>query len=284
MEERLQKIIARAGVASRRHAEELISSGQVAVNGQIVTELGTKADAERDHIRVAGKLLHATETKVYLALHKPDGVVATLQDPEGRKTIAHFLRGVPGRVFPVGRLEYHASGLMLLTNDGELANRMMRARELKQEYLCKIDGALNDAEVRDVERRGRVKMQRAKGMPSGWWEVKASGVSKDEFRKTLIASGHHVDKLRRMAIGNIELGSLAPGEYRHLTREEVADLERAVAKAEKTVASGARPSIPPFQRQGRQAKSAVSEKRRPFAHKARKERKPRGSKRNGAHG
>jgi 23S rRNA pseudouridine2605 synthase len=131
MEERLQKIIARAGVASRRHAEELISSGQVAVNGQTVTELGAKADAERDHIRVAGKLLHASETKVYIALNKPDGVVSTLQDPEGRRTIAGFLHGLQGRIFPVGRLEYHASGLMLLTNDGELANRTMRAHELR---------------------------------------------------------------------------------------------------------------------------------------------------------
>jgi 23S rRNA pseudouridine2605 synthase len=293
MEERLQKIIARAGVTSRRHAEELISSGQVAVNGQIVTELGTKADAERDHIRVAGKLLHAKETKVYIALHKPDGVVATMQDPEGRRTVAHFLSGVPGRVFPVGRLEYHASGLLLLTNDGELANRMMRAHQLRQEYLCKVDGVLSDAEVRDVERRGHVKMQRAKGMPSGWWEVKASGVSKDEFRKTLIASGHHVDKLRRIAIGNLELGALAPGEYRHLTREEVMDLERVVAKAEKMTTSGERPLAPPLVRpfakraqgkQGRHGKSAVREKRRPFAHKAGKERKTRGPKRNGAHG
>jgi 23S rRNA pseudouridine2605 synthase len=293
MRERLQKIIARAGVASRRHAEELISSGQVAVNGQVVTELGTKADAERDHIRVAGKLLHATERKVYIALYKPDGVVATLQDPEGRKTIAHFLTGLPGRVFPVGRLEYHASGLMLLTNDGELANRMMRAHQLRQEYLCKIDGALSDAEIREVERVGHVKLQRAKGMPAGWWEVKAGGVSKDEFRRALIAGGHHVDKLRRIAIANIELGALGPGEYRHITREEVAELERLVAKAEKMATSGEKPFAPPFQRafakraqrkQDRHGKPAIREKRRPFANKARKERKPRGPKRNGAHG
>ncbi len=270
MEERLQKIIARAGVASRRHAEALISSGQVAVNGQVVTELGTKADAERDHIRVAGKLLHASDTKVYIALHKPDGVVATLQDPEGRKTIAHFLSGLPGRVFPVGRLEYHASGLMLLTNDGELANRMMRAHQMKQEYLCKVDGALSDAEVREAERQGHVKMQRAKRMPAGWWEVKAGGVSKDEFRRALIAGGHHVDKLRRIAIGNLELGALAPGEYRHLTREEVMELERAVARAEKVVPGSERPG--------------VSGKRKRFAYKARKERKPRRPKRNGARG
>lgn len=237
MQERLQKIIARAGVASRRHAEELISSGQVAVNGQVVTELGTKADAERDHIRVAGKLLHASETKVYIALHKPDRVVATLQDPEGRRTIADFLRGLPGRVFPIGRLEYHASGLMLLTNDGELANRMMRAHELKQEYLCKIEGALSEAETRDAERRSRVRLERAKGMPAGWWHLKMSGVSKDEFRQSLIAARHRVDKLRRIAIGNIELGALPPGQYRHVSREEIAELEEMVVKAEKRAAS-----------------------------------------------
>lgn len=233
MQERLQKIIARAGVASRRHAEELISSGQVAVNGKTVTELGTKADAERDHIRVAGKLLRPTETKVYLALNKPDGVVATLQDPEGRRTIADFLRGLRGRVFPVGGLEYHASGLMLLTNDGELANRIMRAHELKQEYLCKIEGALSEGEIRTAEQRGRVKLQRAKGMPAGWWEVRMGGVSRDEFRESLIDAGHHVDKLRRIAIGNIELGALPPGRYRHIAAEEIAELEQLIAKAEK---------------------------------------------------
>lgn len=232
MQERLQKIMARAGVASRRRAEELISSGQVAVNGRTVTELGSKADAERDHIRVAGKLLRPTETKVYIALNKPDGVVATLQDPEGRRTIADFLPGLRGRVFPAGGLEYHASGLMLLTNDGELVNRIMRAHELKQEYLCKIDGAPSEAEIRQAEQRGHVKLQRAKGMPAGWWEVKTSGANKDEFRQLLIAGGHHVDKLRRIAIGNIELGALPQGRYRHIAAEEIAELGQLVAKVE----------------------------------------------------
>lgn len=235
MQERLQKIIARAGVASRRHAESLITSGQVAVNGRIVTELGSKADAARDHIRVSGKVIRTSppeaETKVYIALHKPDAVVSTLRDPEGRKTIADFLRGLPGRVFPVGRLEYHASGLLLLTNDGELANRIMRSHNLRQIYLCKIDPALSPAEIRELERRAGVKLARAKSMPAGWWEVKTVGASKDVFRKSLLASGHHVDKLRRVAIANIELGPLPPGRYRHISREEISSLDRLLSKS-----------------------------------------------------
>ncbi|HEV2618031.1 MAG TPA: S4 domain-containing protein [Candidatus Acidoferrales bacterium] len=232
MEERLQKIIARAGVASRRHAEELITAGQVAVNGQVVTELGTKADAARDHIRVSGKLLRERETKVYIMLHKPDGVVSTLRDPEGRRTVADFLSGVQGRVFPVGRLEYHTSGLLLLTNDGDLANRMMRAHALPQKYCVKVSGALSEAELREVQSRGRVKMQRAKGMPGGWWDVTTAGVSKDAFRDALFGSKHPVEKMKRIAVGRLELGPLGPGEYRHVTRDEVAELERSVTRAE----------------------------------------------------
>src|SRR5579875_814936 len=236
MQERLQKIIARAGVASRRRAEALITSGQVAVNGRVVSALGAKADAARDHIRVSGKLLHvsagAAETKVYVALHKPDGVVSTLSDPEGRKTIGDFLRSLPGRVFPVGRLEYHASGLLLLTNDGELANRVMRAHNLPQIYLCKIEPAITAEEIRALERSAGVKIARARSMPGGWWEVKTAGASKDAFRKFLLASGHHVDKLRRVAIANMELGPLPPGRYRHISREEISAFEHALSKSE----------------------------------------------------
>ena len=117
MEERLQKIIARAGIASRRHAEQLIASGLVTVNGQTVTELGSKADASRDHIKVSGKLLRAPKELVYIALHKPAGVVSTMEDPEGRSSLRDFLHGIAERVFPIGRLEYSTSGLLLLTNE-----------------------------------------------------------------------------------------------------------------------------------------------------------------------
>src|ERR1700691_1594842 len=140
MEERIQKIIARAGLASRRHAEEMIRSGLVTVNGQLVTELGSKADIGRDHIKGSGRLLLPGEASahVYLILNKPVEVVATMSDPEGRKSLRDFLYGIPERVFPVGRLEYHSSGLVFLTNDGELANQMLKAHNLPQTYQLKL--------------------------------------------------------------------------------------------------------------------------------------------------
>ncbi len=126
MQERLQKIIARAGIASRRHAEQLILSGQVRVNGQVVRELGTKADASADRIEAAGRVVQANERRVYIVLHKPAEVVSTMADPEGRKTLRNCLRGLPERVYPVGRLDYAASGLVFLTNDGDLTAEMLR--------------------------------------------------------------------------------------------------------------------------------------------------------------
>src|SRR5690348_8678824 len=123
-EERLQKILSQAGIASRRKAEELIQAGRVTVNGASITELGSKADLARDHIKVDGRLLHTPKRHVYIALNKPTGCVTTASDPEGRRTVMHLLRGVRERVFPVGRLDYHSEGLLLLTNDGEFAHRI----------------------------------------------------------------------------------------------------------------------------------------------------------------
>src|SRR5215467_7916583 len=125
--ERLQKIIAAAGIASRRAAERLITGGVVSVNGQIVTELGSKADPQGDHIRVNGKLLHGPELHVYLLMNKPKGYVTTVSDPEGRPTVMNLLRGIRTRVYPVGRLDYGSEGLLLLTNDGELAHALTKA-------------------------------------------------------------------------------------------------------------------------------------------------------------
>ncbi len=140
--ERLQKIIAAAGVASRRKAEELITAGQVSVNGRMVTQLGAKADPDRDHIRVRGKLLRGPEHKLYFMLHKPKGYVTTVSDPQGRPTVMQLMRGVHARLFPVGRLDYLSEGLLLLTNDGELMQQLTRAAtHLPKTYLVKVSGA-----------------------------------------------------------------------------------------------------------------------------------------------
>jgi len=163
MEERLQKIIARAGIASRRHAEDLIRSGMVTVNGRTVTELGSKADEATDHIKVSGKLLHPGHDRVYLVLNKPPEVVSTMSDPEGRRSLQDLLHGIPVRVFPVGRLEYHSMGLVFLTNDGELANRMLKAHRLRQTYLLKLKSLLTFQEIEQLARSTGARITRVRG-------------------------------------------------------------------------------------------------------------------------
>src|ERR1700758_5136438 len=151
MLERLQKIIARSGIASRRHAEELIRSGQVSVNGVVVTELGAKADPEHDRVEAAGKVARASEGRVYLLLHKPPEIVSTLADPERRRTLRNLLVGVAERVFPVGRLDYAASGAVLLTNDGEFASRMLKAApNLTRTYWIKVKGRLSEDQLKSL--------------------------------------------------------------------------------------------------------------------------------------
>jgi 23S rRNA pseudouridine2605 synthase len=146
-EERLQKILSQAGVASRRHAEQLIKEGRVAVNGSVITELGSKADLERDHIKVDGRLVRPPRRLVYIVLNKPDSTVTTVSDPQGRTTVMELLRGVKERVYPVGRLDYHSEGLLLLTNDGELANAITApATHLPKTYVVKANGTLSPDE------------------------------------------------------------------------------------------------------------------------------------------
>src|SRR5580658_568189 len=171
MEERIQKIIARAGLASRRRAEEMIRSGLVTVNGRTITELGSKADIARDHIKVAGKLLRAEaeSDRVYLVLNKPPEVVATLSDPEGRPSLRDLLHGISERVFPVGRLEYHSSGLVFLTNDGELANRILQAHNLPQTYQLKLKTLLTFAEIESLTRSTGARISRLRGKDAPWY-------------------------------------------------------------------------------------------------------------------
>ncbi len=228
MEERLQKIIARAGIASRRHAEDLIRSGMVTVNGRIVTELGSKADEATDHIKVSGKLLRPELDRVYLVLNKPPEVVSTMSDPEGRRSLQDLLHGVPVRVFPVGRLEYHSMGLVFLTNDGELANRMLKAHRLRQTYLLKLKSLLTFQEIEQLARSTGARITRVRGKESPWYEVTLTEARRDALRNRLFQTGHPVEKIKRIRVGNLELGSLQPGEHRTLSSEEVAALSRAI--------------------------------------------------------
>src|SRR5437867_3938286 len=183
--ERLQKIIAAAGIASRRKAEQMITSGLVSVNGQIVTELGTKADLEHDHIRVNGKLLQGPERHIYLLMNKPKGYVTTVSDPEGRPTVMDLLRGIRTRVYPVGRLDYASEGLLLLTNDGELAQGLMKASShVPKTYVVKIAGTPAES--------GLEKLRRGSTIPA---EPRYQGKKKDAagLKSRLFDSSHESD-------------------------------------------------------------------------------------------
>jgi 23S rRNA pseudouridine2605 synthase len=236
MLERLQKIIARAGIASRRHAEQLIVSGQVRVNGQVITELGSKADAKEDRIEAAGKVVEATERLVYIVLNKPPEVVSTMADPEGRKTLRNCLKGLPERVYPVGRLDYDASGLVFLTNDGDLSAEMLKDwPNLQQHYHVKIKGRLM---MEDLERLGRnaaatIRTVRQPDATRGhaenfWYEVALQDSKKDILRRVLFAEKHPVEKLKRIALGPLTLEGLPQGRYRLLIDKEVDELRRAL--------------------------------------------------------
>jgi len=245
-EERLQKILSQAGVASRRHSEQLMLDGRVTVNGTVVTELGTKADLERDHIKVDGRLLRPPKHMVYIALHKPDSSVTTVSDPQGRTTVMDMLRGVKERVYPVGRLDYHSEGLLLLTNDGDLANAVMSAAtHLPKTYLVKANGTLT-AEQEKRFREG-VPLSGRRTLPAGlkiireaqnpWYEVRLVEGRNNQIRMMFKHFGLLVEKLKRVRIGPIDLGPIKPGHYRHLDDDEVKKLKRAIQqKRERTTA------------------------------------------------
>ena len=205
-----------------------MASGLVTVNGRTVTELGTKADVSRDHIKVAGKLIRSEPERVYLALNKPPEVVATLSDPEGRRSLRELLHGVKARVFPAGRMEYHASGLILLTNDGDLTNRILRTHDLRQLWHVKLKALLTFAEIENLTRVTRARIARLRGKDSPWYELTLTERHRDALRDRLMQIGNPVEKLRRVGIGNIELGSLPPGAHRELTQAEVTGLSRVL--------------------------------------------------------
>jgi 23S rRNA pseudouridine2605 synthase len=233
-EERLQKIISNAGIASRRAAEQMILDGRVTVNGEIVSELGAKAELGRDHIKVDGKLLRPPKKIVYLAMNKPDSVVTTLDDPEGRRTIVSLLKGVKERVYPVGRLDYHSEGLLLLTNDGDFANAAMQKRsKLVKTYVVKVNGSLT--EEQEHRFRDGIVLSGRRTAPAGlklirhgnnpWYEVQLTEGRQNQIRMMFRHFGLLVEKLRRVRIGFLRL-DVPPGEFRHLTPEEVAKFRR----------------------------------------------------------
>ncbi len=239
--ERLQKIIAAAGIASRRKAEELIQSGLVTVNGTTVTELGSKADPEADSIRVNNKLLKGPERHEYLALNKPRGYVTTVSDPEGRPTVMELVR-TKARLYPIGRLDFNSEGLLLLTNDGDLAHKLMKAAShIPKTYLVKVAGQPNEehlrrlragvsvAEERDPKRRvltAPAQIRLIKEAENPWLEVTLHEGRNRQIRKMFEEIGHHVEKIRRVRYGPLEL-DLPPGESRPLSQQEVLRLKRA---------------------------------------------------------
>jgi 23S rRNA pseudouridine2605 synthase len=240
VEERLQKLLARAGVASRRAAEELIVAGRVTVNGSVVDELGAKADLAVDDVRLDGERLRHPRSLV-LALHKPVGVVTTLSDPEGRPTIRSLLPDRFERVFPVGRLDFHSSGLLLLTNDGDLASRLLHPRNrIPRTYRVKVSGhpsAPTLARMRhgvklDDGVTGTAQVDVERLLPAkAWLRITVREGKRREIRRLCEAVGHRVDRLTRIRFGPIELGPLEPGAWRPLDEREVEALRSAAGLA-----------------------------------------------------
>jgi pseudouridine synthase len=239
MMERLQKIIAHAGLASRREAEQWIREGRVAVNGVVVRELGARADPRADSIKVDGKRIRQPTRPLYFAFHKPAGVVTSLADPQGRPDLTQFLKNpARQRVYPVGRLDFNSTGLLLLTNDGELAQRLMHPRfGVTKVYRVKLSAcpALEDlARLRKgirledgITAPARVRVLE-KLKKNAWVEIELHEGRKREVRRMFMALGYFVEKLVRVRFGAVALGRLAPGELRPLTAGEVAQLKESV--------------------------------------------------------
>jgi len=241
MQERLQKVMSKAGIASRRDAEKIILAGRVAINGTVVTELGTKVDIERDKVTVDGRLIEG-EKKVYIAFYKPKGVVTTLFDPEGRKTVADFVKEIPERIFPVGRLDYNTEGLLLMTNDGILANALMHPRhEIYKIYIAIVNGIPSEEEL-DLLRAG-IKLHDGLTAPALVEIVSTDRITNTtklricihegrnrQVRRMFETIGHPVKQLKRIQIAFLTLEGLRRGQYRFLSEEEVEDLKRIALK------------------------------------------------------
>jgi 23S rRNA pseudouridine2605 synthase len=234
MKERLQKIIAAAGISSRRAAEKMITEGRVTVNNAVIRQLGTKADIELDEIRLDGKLIFPETSKVYLMLHKPKGYVTTLHDPEGRPAVSDLLSDVSERVFPVGRLDYDSEGLLLLTNDGNFSQKIQHPRfRVPKTYSVKIEGNLSNKEMKSLSKGillddGMFKPENCSVLKTNrkscWLTVTIIEGRNRVIRRAFESLGHSIARLIRTAIADVSLGNMKAGTFRHLTKHEVQKL------------------------------------------------------------
>jgi 23S rRNA pseudouridine2605 synthase len=236
--ERLQKVLAAAGIDSRRQCEELILAGRVEVDRRVVTELGTRVDADRQEVRVDGAPLRKTR-RVYYAVHKPDGVISTNRDPSGRPRVVDLLPAEPARLFPIGRLDLHSEGLILVTNDGELANRLAHPRYgVEKVYRVLVAGTPSPATLAQLRRgvhlaEAMVRIAKitvkTRHKKSTALEMVLDEGRNREIRRALAHVGHKVERLVRIAVGPVRLGMLEPGQWRPLTHAEVKALRDAVS-------------------------------------------------------
>lgn len=243
MKERLNKLIAQAGIASRRGADELIKAGEVTVNGEIVNEPGTKADPENDHIKVGGKLINPKLEKrenVYILLNKPKGYLSSAADPEGRKLVTDLVKGF-GKLHPVGRLDYNTEGLIILTNDGDFTNHVSSSKTVPKVYEVKVKGIPSENALNKLRRGIRLK-DGFKTAPAqikelkhtdknGWFEVTLYEGHNQQIRKMFDAVGHSVVKLRRTKIGPLGDEGLKTGSYRQILPKEIRLFRNARAKS-----------------------------------------------------
>lgn len=283
--ERLQKIIAHAGFASRREAEAMIREGRVTVNGRVVNELGSKADPVHDHVKVDGKLITRPETHRYILLYKPKEVMTTVEDPQGRKTVIDLVKGVRERIYPVGRLDFHSEGLILLTNDGDLAFKVSHPKHGSvKTYHVKVRGVPTERIIEKLERGitidnkrtlpceiSRMKttgrsLGKSEDEGNSWYEVRLREGRTQQIRKMFQAVGHPVSKLRRVAIGPIADPKLAAGDWRELSPKEVKMLETmqepAKPKPRRT------PARPTAKKKAAASRPAAASKKKPATKRA----------------
>jgi len=235
--ERIQKVLSRAGAASRREAERWLAEGRISVNGSVVSTPGTRVDPTLDHIRIDGRRLRPAPGHAYILLNKPDGFMTTTRDPEGRPTVMDLMRGVKERVYPVGRLDYHTTGLLLLTNDGDLAERLMRPGGCTKIYHAKVRGVpdaatlerLSGGIVLDGRRTRPCRIRRLRARDHAWLEIELKEGRRNQIRRMFERTGHPVSKLRRVTIGPLSDRGLPPGAFRRLTQDEIDRLKEAVA-------------------------------------------------------